>query len=202
VSGLCGRDGPAVGEWRGTGAAPTWVRLGGVTSSDPMSGVVSGSRRRARAEAARSESVWVRLSPDEAAVVGAAAARAGMSVGAWVGETAVGRARVEAAGDEPAEARGVGVGSSSWRELVAALVALRAEVAALRRLSVAEPAPASPAGELLDDKHTYRGPDGADRNGVVGVLRRIDVVTAAAVEAALSPARRWSRAGRERPGRS
>ena len=95
-----------------------------------------GSRRRARAEAARSESVWVRLSPDEAAVVGEAAARAGMSVGAWVGETAVGRARAEAAGDEPGEAGGVG--PSSWRELVAALVALRAEVAAVRRVPVVE----------------------------------------------------------------
>ena len=30
---------PAVRERRGTGAAPTWVRLGVVTSSDPMSGV-------------------------------------------------------------------------------------------------------------------------------------------------------------------
>ena len=78
----------------------------------------------------------MRLSPDEAAVVGEAAARAGMSVGAWVGETAVGRARAEAAGDEPGEAGGVGL--SSWRELVAALVALRAEVAALRRVPVVE----------------------------------------------------------------
>ena len=80
--------------------------------------------------------MWVRLSPDEAAVVGEAAARAGMSVGAWVGETAVGRARAEAAGDEPGEAGGVG--PSSWRELVAALVALRAEVAAVRRVPVVE----------------------------------------------------------------
>jgi len=84
---------------------------------------VSGSRRRARAEAARRASVWVRLSPAEAAVVGEAAARAGMSVGAWVGETAVGRARAQAAGAEPGEAGGVG--PSSWREVVAALVALR-----------------------------------------------------------------------------
>ena len=101
---------------------------------------MSGSRRRARAEAPRSESVWVRLSPDEAAVVGEAAARAGMSVGAWVGHTAVDRARAEAAGDEPDEAGGTG--PSSWRELVAALVALRAEVAAVRRVPVVEPDPA------------------------------------------------------------
>ena len=38
---------------------------------------------------------------------------------------------------------------SSWQELVAALVALRAEVAALRR--VPERASAVSAGELLDD---------------------------------------------------
>jgi hypothetical protein len=76
--------------------------------------------------------VWVRLSPDEAAVVGEAAARAGLSVGAWVGETAVGRARVDAAGDDPGEAGRFG--PSSWREMVAALVALRAEVAAVRRV--------------------------------------------------------------------
>ena len=175
-----------------------------MTSSDPVPRGVSGSRRRARAEAARSESVWVRLSPDEAAVVGEAAARAGMSVGAWVGETAVGRARAEAAGDEPGEAGGVGL--SSWRELVAALVALRAEVAAVRRVPVVELGPAVSAGELLDDQLADDNPDsnrgGADRDGVGGVLRRIDAVTAAAVEAASSRARRSSRAGRERPGRS
>ena len=106
-----------------------------MTSGDPVSRGVSGARRRARAEAARSESVWVRLSPDEAAVVGEAAARAGLSVGAWVGETAVGRARADAAGDDPGEAGRVGP-LSSWRELVAALVALRAEVAAVREVPV------------------------------------------------------------------
>ena len=128
-----------------------------MASSDRVPGV-SGARRRARAEAARSESVWVRLSPDEAAVVGEAAGRAGMSVGAWVGETAVGRARAEAAGDDPGEASGVG--PSSWRELVAALVALRAEVAALRR--VPERASAVSAGELLDDQPAH---DGSRRRG-------------------------------------
>jgi hypothetical protein len=119
-------------------------------ASDSMSGVVSVSRRRARAEAARTASVWVRLSPDEAAAVSEAAARAGMSAGAWVGETAVGRARAEAAGDKPGEAGGVG--PSSWRELVAALVALRAEVAALRR--VPECASAGSAAELPDQPAT------------------------------------------------
>jgi hypothetical protein len=138
--------------------------------------------------------VWVRLSPDEAAAVSEAAARLGMSVGAWVGETAVGRARAEAAGDLPGEAGGVGLSSS--RNLVAALVALRAEVAALRR--VPELVSAVSADELLDDQPAHDIPGGADRDGVVGVLRRIDAVTAVAVEAALSSARRSSHVGRER----
>jgi hypothetical protein len=145
--------------------------------------------------------VWVRLSPDEAAVVGAAAARAGLSVGAWVGETVVGRARAEATGHEPGEAGGVGL--SSWRELVAALVALRAEVAAVRRMPGRDLA--VPAGELLDDQladsNLDSDPPGADGDVVVGVLGRIDAVTAAALDAALSSARRSSRAGREEPGR-
>jgi hypothetical protein len=144
--------------------------------------------------------VWVRLSPDEAAVVGAAAARAGMSVGAWVGETAVGRAGVEAAGDEPGEAGGTGL--SSWRELVAALVALRAEVAAVRRVPVVELDAAASGSELLDGQPSFGTSGCADGDGVVEVLRRIDAVTAAAVDAALSSARRSSRVGRERPRRS
>ena len=180
------------------------MRLGLVTSSDPVPTGVSEARRRARAEAARSESVWVRLSPNEATVVGEAARRAGMSVGAWVGETAVGRAGAQARGDGRGEVGGV---QPSWRELVAALVALRAEVAAVRRVPVVELNPAVPAGEPLDDQPAHDQPahdqpGGADRNGVVGVLRRIDAVTAAAVEAALSAARRSSRPDRERPGRS
>ena len=123
-----------------------------------------------------------------------------MSVGAWVGETAVARAGVEAVGDEPGEAGGVG--PSSWRELVAALVALRAEVATVRRVPVVELGPAVPAAELLDDQLAHHHADDADRDDVVGVLRRIDAVTAAAVDAALSSARRSSRPARERPGRS
>jgi hypothetical protein len=165
--------------------------------SNPVSGVVSGSRRRARAEAARSESVWVRLSPDETAAVSEAAARAGMSVGAWVGETAVGWARAAAAGDEPDKAGGVG--PSSWRELVAALVALRAEVTALRR--VPERAVAVSAAELLDDQPARDVPGGPDRDDVAEVVRRIDAVTATAVDA-LSAARRASRPGRGRSVRS
>ena len=168
-----------------------------MASGDPVSRSVSGSRRRARAEAARSEPVWVRLSPDEAAVVGEAAGRAGMSVGAWVGETAVGRARADTAGDEPSEA-----GLSSWRELVAALVALRAEVAAVRRVPVVELGAAAPGGEPLGGQPSHNDPGRADGDGVVEVLRRIDAVTAAAVEAASSAARRSSRPDRERPVRS
>ena len=160
-----------------------------MTSSDPTSGVVSGLRRRRRAEAARCASVWVRLSPAEAAVVGAAAAQTGMSVGAWVGETAVGRARAQAAGDEPVEiGEAGGVGLSPWRELVAALVALRAEVAAVQRMPGL--GPGVPAAELLDDQSADHDPggtdrDGAVRDGVVGVLRQIDTLTAAVVEAAV-----------------
>ena len=163
-----------------------------------MSGGVSGSRRRARAEAMRSESVWVRLSPDEAAAVGEAAARVGMSVGAWVGETAIGRARAAAAGDEPDKAGGVG--SSSWRELVAALVALRAEVAALRR--VPERALGVSAAELLDGQPSRDDPVGANRDDVAGVVRRIDAVTGAVLEAASSATRSAPGRGRERPVRS
>ena len=171
-----------------------------MTSGDPVSRGVSGARRRARAEAARSESVWVRLSPDEAVVVGEAAARAGLSVGAWVGETAVGRARVDAVGDDPG---GAGrFGPSSWRELVAALVALRAEVAAVREVSAVALGPAVPAGELLAGQLAPDDPGGAGRDGVVGVLRWIDAVTSAAVDAVSSAARSSSRAGRDRVGRA
>jgi hypothetical protein len=176
------------------------VRLGVVTSSDPVPKSVSRARRRARAEAARSASVWVRLSPDEAAVVVEAAARAGVSVGAWVGETAVGRARADAAGDGPGEAGGFAL--SSWRELVAALVALRAEVAAVREVPSVAQGRAVPTGELLEDQPAPDDPGGAGRDRVVGVLRRIDAVTAAAVEAASSAARRSSTADAERSGRS
>ena len=47
-------------------------------------------------------------------------------------------------------ARLVGSGCRRRRELVAALVALRAEVAAVRRVPVVDVGPAVPAGELLD----------------------------------------------------
>jgi hypothetical protein len=134
--------------------------------------------------------VRVRLSPVEAAVVDEAAGRAGMSVGAWVGHTAVDRASAQAARDEPHEAGGAE--PSSWRELVAALVALRAEVAAARRVPDVEFEPGAPAGELPDGQPLCGALSGAGRGGVVELLQRIDTVTAAAVEATSSSARRAS----------
>jgi hypothetical protein len=134
--------------------------------------------------------VRVRLSRVEAAVAGEAAGRAGMSVGAWVGNTAVNRARAEAARDELDEAGGTE--PSSWRELVAALVALRAEVAAARRVPVVEFETGAPVGELPDGEPSHGAPSGAGRGGVVELLRRIDTVIAAVVEATSSSVRRTS----------
>jgi hypothetical protein len=109
--------------------------------------------------------VRVRFTPDEAMVIGEAAARVGVSVGAWVGETAVGPARVEAAGDEPSGAGEAGL--PSWRPLVAALVALRAEVAAVRRAPIVEFDTAAPADELSDGQPSREIPGRSDRSGVV-----------------------------------
>ena len=114
-----------------------------------------------------------------------------------MGDTAVGRARAEAAGDAPDEAGGAG--PSSGRELVAALVALRAEVAALRRAPVVEFNSAAAAGELPDQPCSGT-PGPSDQAGVAAVLRRIDTVTAAAVEAMSPSTRRSSPA--EHSGRS
>jgi hypothetical protein len=169
--------------------------LGVVTGSGLVPIGASRARRRARAGAARSKSVRVPLTLDEATVIGEAAARAGMSVGAWVGDTAVGRARAEAAGDEPDEVGGAGLWSG--RELVAALVALRAEVAAVRRAPVVEVDPAVPAGKSPDQPCS--GTWGlSDRAAVVEVLRRIDAVTAAVMEAMSSSTRRSSSVERPR----
>jgi hypothetical protein len=135
----------------------------------------------------------VPLTLEEATVIGEAAARLGLSVG----DTAVGRARAEAARDAPDKVCGAGLGSG--RDLVAALVALRAEVAALQWAAGATLHPAAPVGELLD-QHCSGTPGRSDQAGVVEVLRRIDAVTAAVVEAMSSSARRSSRAPTERPG--
>jgi hypothetical protein len=123
-----------------------------------------------------------------------------MSVGAWVAETAVGRARAQARGGDAGEVEEFG--PSSRRELVAALVALRAEVAAARRRPAADLGPAVPVGELFD-QFTDSPPDGVNlAEVVVGVLRRIDALTAAALDAVASSARDSLRSGRERAGRS
>jgi hypothetical protein len=81
-------------------------------------------------------------------------------------------------------------------------VALRAEVAAMRRAPGAALDPAAPAGELTDDQPSHDTPCRSDQGGMTGVLRRIDAVTAAAVDAAPSAARRSSPADAERSGRS
>ena len=84
-------------------------------------------------------------------------------------------------------------------DAVARLRALRAEVAALRR--VPERALGVSAAELLDGQPSRDDPVGANRDDVAGVVRRIDAVTATAVDA-LSAAGRSSGVGRERPVRS
>jgi hypothetical protein len=83
--------------------------------------------------------------------------------------------------------------------LVAALVALRAEVAAVRRAPVVEVDSAAAAGELPDQSCSGT-PGLSDQAGVAVVLRRIDAVTAAAVEA-MSPSTRGSSPA-EHSGRS
>lgn len=110
-------------------------------------------------------SVRVRLSPQEATVVAAAAARAGVSVGAWVGETALRSARGAA---EPERVM-------SSTELLATLVALRAEAAA--HLAVGD-------GNAADGS-VDRGLEGERDVGLVRVLQRIDAVTAAVLPAAV-----------------
>jgi hypothetical protein len=76
--------------------------------------------------------------------------------------------------------------------LVAALVALRAEVAAARRVPVVEFETGAPVGELPDGEPSHGAPSGAGRGGVVELLRRIDTVIAAVVEATSSSVRRTS----------
>jgi hypothetical protein len=74
-------------------------------------------------------------------------------------------------------------------------VALRAEVTAVRRVPVVTLDAAADAGESLADPPSNDDPDRSDR-GVNEVLRRIDAVTAAAVEATSSAARRSSPAAK------
>ena len=60
----------------------------------------------------------------------------------------------------------------------------------MRRVPVVEFEPGAPAGELPDGEPSHGAPGGAGRGGVVELLRRIDAVTAAVVEAMSSSARR------------
>ena len=89
--------------------------------------------------------------------------------------------------DDPRSLTGT-VGSSSWRELLEVLIALRMEVVAGYRLPVVGPSPAVTSGELFGDQPDRAGPGGADDGGAVGVLRRIDALTAAGLVAVLSGA--------------
>jgi hypothetical protein len=131
-------------------------------------------------EAPRSASVRVPLSPRETEMVRAAAVRAGLSIGAWVGDVAVRHARDVAAGvldvREP----------SSWRDLVAALVALRTQVltvvpvvaVAHEQLPVpdVEPAPLPDVMQNGVDVSEHA----ADDKAVLAGVRRPDAAAAAA----------------------
>ena len=75
----------------------------------------------------------------------------------------------------------------------------------MRRVPVVEFEPGAPADELPDGESSHGVCGGAGRGGVVELLRRIDAVTAAAVEAMSSGARRSSpdrsaRGGRDHEG--
>jgi hypothetical protein len=127
----------------------------------------------------RSVLVRVPLSPQEAQVVRAAAAGVGLSLGAWVGDVAVLQARDDAAGvlgeREP----------SSWRDLVAALVALRiqallvasAVVAADEPLLVLAVDPTPLPGIMENGFDVAHHAD--DGKGVLTGVRRLDAAAAA-----------------------
>lgn len=115
----------------------------------------------------------MRLSPAEADAVGAAAQREGLSVGAWVGQLAVGRALGEA---DPVPV--------TWQHLVAELVRFRADV--------------SRAVDLIEQ--VTPGTQLTSAVGLAGeLLGRVDAATAAA----LAAGGRGRRAGARdrRPGR-
>lgn len=115
----------------------------------------------------------MRLSPAEADVVGAAAQREGLSVGAWVGQLAVGRAQGQT---DPVPV--------TWQNLVAELIRFRADV--------------SRAVDLI--QQTIPGTRSTSAVGLAGeLLGRVDAATAAALAAGM----RGRRAGARdrRPGR-
>lgn len=105
----------------------------------------------------------MRLSPAEADVVGAAARREGLSVGAWVGQLAVGRAQGQA---DPVPV--------TWQNLVAELVRFRADV--------------SRAVNLIEQ--ITPGTQSTCAVGLAGeLLGRVDAATAAALAAGMRGAR-------------
>jgi hypothetical protein len=125
----------------------------------------------------------VALSPQEAEMVRAAAAGVGLSVGAWVGDVAVRQARDDAAGVLDARE------PSSWRDLVAALVALRVEAlqmasavaAADVPVPVPVPVPVADPTPLPDIVHngfdiSHHVDDG---KGVLAGVGRLDAAAAA-----------------------
>ena len=123
--------------------------------------------------------VRVPLSPQEAEVVRAAAAGVGLSVGAWVGDVAVRQARDDAAGVLDARE------PSSWRDLVAALVALRIQALEMApAVAVADeqlPVPAvdrTPLPGIMQNGFDISH-HADDRKGVLAGVRRLDAAAAA-----------------------
>lgn len=113
----------------------------------------------------------MRLSLAEADAVGAAAQREGLSVGAWVGQLAVGRAQGQA---DPVPV--------TWQELVAELVRFRADVR--RAVDVIE--------------QTMFGARRASAADLAGeLLGRVDAATAAALAAGTGGRRAGTRGGRQ-----
>lgn len=149
------------GEPQGTAVDATAGSLGQVSSGNRPE--PEQRRRRPPADAPRRHEVRVRLSPAEADVVGAAAQREGLSVGAWVGQLAVGRAEGQA---DPVPV--------TWQNLVAELVRFRADV--------------SRAVDLI--QQTTPGTQLTSAVGLAGeLLGRVDAATAAALAAGMRGAR-------------
>jgi hypothetical protein len=130
-------------------------------------------------EAPRSVLVRVPLSAQEAEVVRAAAAGVGLTVGAWVGDVAVRQARDDAVGVLSARE------PSSWRDLVAALVALRIQAlqmaSAVPAVDEALPVPAvdpPPSPSIMPNGFDVSHHTDDDK-GVLARVRRLDAAAAA-----------------------
>ncbi len=173
---------------------------------------VAGTRR-GRVEGGRPHGVLVWLSTVERVVVEAAAVRAGMAVGAWLGSAGVRSAEADAAG-AGAGGGGVAVGSARSAGLsgarMQALMGLRAELMEDRRVL-------RNVGGNLNDIARVANTDGVVEVSAVRVLdlvsrvvERIDATVVAVdeqvgVERAVVRARARSRAQRDRgsgPGES